>query len=274
MMQTMKKLNFGCGKRLAAGWTHIDFHSDDPRIQKVNLLQGFPFPEASFDVVYSSHVLEHFTQEQAQFLLREAQRVLKPQGILRLSVPDLESLCREYLRILDLPAETADKAKKYEWIAIELLDQLVRSQTFGKMGEFYTRLNQADDPNLRAYVAERIGEIPDTNPPPPTWSDRLAPFHPKNLGTTLTYGYLKLISYLIPPNLRNMVFVETQIGERHRWMYDTYSLTALLEDLGFQHCQGVRHNESAIPGFVEDGLDTNHDGTPYKTNSIYVEAYR
>lgn len=270
----MEKLNFGCGKRLAEGWTHIDFHGSDPRIKPVNLLQGFPFPDASFDVVYSSHVLEHFTQDQAKFLLQEARRVLKPHGILRLSVPDLESLCREYLRVLDLPNQTPDKRKKYEWISIELLDQLVRSETFGEMGRFYSQLNQTDDPELRAYVTDRIGEIPDTNPQPITWGDRLKPWHPQNLSTTLTYGYLKLIAALIPPHLRTMVFVETQIGERHRWMYDTYSLTLLLEQLGFQNCQGVKHDQSAIPGFVKDGLDTNPDGTPYKANSIYVEAHR
>jgi len=73
----LQKLNFGCGDRLAEGWVNIDFHSSDRRVKRVNLLAGFPYPENSFDVVYSSHVLEHFTPDQALFLLKEAHRVMK-----------------------------------------------------------------------------------------------------------------------------------------------------------------------------------------------------
>jgi len=96
----MHKLNFGCGARIAANWTNIDFHSSDSRVRRVNLLAGFPFPDNYFDVVYSSHVLEHFTRDQGLFLIREAHRVLKPGAILRIVVPDLEGSCREYLRSL------------------------------------------------------------------------------------------------------------------------------------------------------------------------------
>jgi hypothetical protein len=37
-------------------------------LKRVNLLAGFPFPDNYFDVVYSSHVLEHFTRDQGLFL--------------------------------------------------------------------------------------------------------------------------------------------------------------------------------------------------------------
>src|SRR5674476_867863 len=98
----MNKLNFGCGGRIAQGWTNIDFHSDDARVLRANLLSGFPFRDRYFDAVYSSHVLEHFTPAQADLLLQEAWRVLKPGGIVRIVVPDLEASCREYCRILAL----------------------------------------------------------------------------------------------------------------------------------------------------------------------------
>jgi len=67
----MKKLNFGCGRRFASGWVNIDFHSEHPEVQRVNLLRGFPFPDAHFEVVYSSHVLEHFNPSSAEKILRE-----------------------------------------------------------------------------------------------------------------------------------------------------------------------------------------------------------
>lgn len=88
---------------MAAGWTNIEFHCTDHRVQRVNLLAGFPFPDNHFDVIYSSYVLEHFTLEQTVFLLGEARRVLKPGDVIRIVVPDIEATSREYHRILDLP---------------------------------------------------------------------------------------------------------------------------------------------------------------------------
>ena len=270
----MNKLNFGCGKRFAPGWTNIDFHSDSDQIQRVNLLKGFPFADEYFDVVYSSHVLEHFTPDQALFLLKEAWRVLKPQGILRISVPDLEGICREYLRVLSLPDTDPQKADQHEWIVVELLDQLVRSFTFGEMGEFYIRLNNTQNPDLKAYVQSRIGQIPLTDPVTLPWRDRFRQLTPQRIATQLNYAYLKLVSQLIPPHLRSMVFVETSIGERHRWMYDTYGLQRTLEKAGFQNCQPVAYNQSNIVNFAQDLLDRNPDGSEYKVNSIYLEAQK
>ena len=106
----MESLNFGCGTRFAPGWTNIDFHGDGIHVRRVNLLAGFPFPDNSFDVAYSSHVLEHFTPQQGAFLIRESCRVLKAGGTLRTVVPDLEASCREYLRILAMNDSDPEKA--------------------------------------------------------------------------------------------------------------------------------------------------------------------
>jgi predicted SAM-dependent methyltransferase len=270
----MQRLNFGCGKRFAKDWTNIDFHSTHPQVKAVNLLNGFSFPDRSFDVVYSSHVLEHFTQDQALFLLQEAYRVLKPQGIVRIVVPDLEGLCKEYLRVLDLPDGDRKKNDQYEWIVIELLDQMVRAETYGEMGEFYTKLNQGEDSGLREYVQSRVGKIPDTSPVKLSWQDQLQQLTFQEIYSKFIYLYLKVVSALLPKNLRSMVFVETMIGERHRWMYDSYGLQRMLEKVGFSQVQSVTYQESAIPNFNADCLDCSEDGSAYKVNSIYVEARR
>lgn len=47
--------------------------------------ESLPFPDASFDVVYSSHVLEHVNSE--ELALKEMKRVLKPNGILIIGMP-------------------------------------------------------------------------------------------------------------------------------------------------------------------------------------------
>lgn len=53
-------------------------------------LRKLPFANAEFDICYSSHVLEHFSRADVGKALDEWIRVLKPEGELRLIVPNLE----------------------------------------------------------------------------------------------------------------------------------------------------------------------------------------
>jgi predicted SAM-dependent methyltransferase len=67
------------------------------RLKVHDIRKGLPYKENSLLYVYSSHCFEHLYLDQAMKLLRECFRVLKPGGILRLAVPDLESYCRQYM---------------------------------------------------------------------------------------------------------------------------------------------------------------------------------
>ena len=60
-----------------------------------------PLPFDSVDVLYSSHMLEHLNFHQAHTFLKEAYRVLKPGGIVRIVVPDLRQLVDEYIKERD-----------------------------------------------------------------------------------------------------------------------------------------------------------------------------
>jgi SAM-dependent methyltransferase len=66
------------------------FKSLPDNIMVHNLARGLPFDSDSIDVVYHSHLLEHFDREPARAFLREVRRVLKPGGIQRIVVPDME----------------------------------------------------------------------------------------------------------------------------------------------------------------------------------------
>lgn len=113
------KLNLGCGLNVVDGWTNVDyalgakltklplfstinrklkvFSADwDSRIFLHDLTCRFPWQDASVDYCYSSHTLEHLTRGQGVFLLQESHRVLRPGGVVRIVVPDLASVIREY----------------------------------------------------------------------------------------------------------------------------------------------------------------------------------
>jgi len=96
----MDYLNLGCGYRYHPEWTNVDFVSTGEGVIAHNLRSGLPFPDNHFEVVYHSHVLEHFhyaLDNELLNVLTEWKRVLQPGGQLLISVPDLKTLCWLYL---------------------------------------------------------------------------------------------------------------------------------------------------------------------------------
>jgi SAM-dependent methyltransferase len=273
-MSSAQKLNFGCGTRLAAGWTNIDFHSDNKLVRRVNLLNGFPFPDKHFDVVYSSHVLEHFSPDEGEFLIRESYRVLKVGGIIRIVVPDLEGSCREYLKVLDMDDGTHGKDQLYNWIIIELLDQLTRNRPEGQMGPFIRNAETSGDKSFISYIRSRTESVPRQSDKRASFFTRLSRLTPSKVHNKLIYFYLKAVSMLIPKALRSAVLVATPVGEKHRWMYDRHSMHLLFQKVGFSSIQVCSYNLSNIENFNLDLLDSHPSGLPYKNNSLFVEAIK
>jgi predicted SAM-dependent methyltransferase len=50
------------------------------------------------DFIFTSHVLHHLYKDQARQLLKDVWRVLKPDGTIRIAVPDLEFIIALYLQ--------------------------------------------------------------------------------------------------------------------------------------------------------------------------------
>jgi predicted SAM-dependent methyltransferase len=66
------------------------------QLRHLDVSRRFPWRDAALDAVYSSHLLEHLFPDEARHCLREMRRVLKPGGVCRLAVPDLDALVRAY----------------------------------------------------------------------------------------------------------------------------------------------------------------------------------
>lgn len=91
----MIKLHLGCGKRdFGKDWIHID-KSNFPHITYSDI-DNLNFEDLSVDIIYASHVLEYFDQYEVVNVLKEWNRVLKKDGILRLAVPDFQAISKLY----------------------------------------------------------------------------------------------------------------------------------------------------------------------------------
>lgn len=115
------KLNLGCGLNAPPGWINIDA-SFTARLSKWDVLYKFlcrlssikpvpwpknikvmdvrkklPFLDESIQAIFTSHMLEHLTYEDAKFVAKECHRCLRDGGVIRIIVPDLFSIARRYV---------------------------------------------------------------------------------------------------------------------------------------------------------------------------------
>lgn len=89
-----RQLNLGCGHNVLPGWLNVDLEGGRHGKTFMNALRPFPLPDASIDAILCEHLIEHVPAEGGVFLLKEAFRVLKPGGAIRVITPDLEGLAR------------------------------------------------------------------------------------------------------------------------------------------------------------------------------------
>jgi predicted SAM-dependent methyltransferase len=93
LMSELIRLHIG-GKDPKEGWKIVNIQPG-PHVDFVgNCTSLRQFGDDTADEVYASHVLEHLGfRDDLPAALREIRRVLKPDGILKISVPDLDVLC-------------------------------------------------------------------------------------------------------------------------------------------------------------------------------------
>ena len=90
------KLELGAGcKKGINGWLSMDTEKITDLYW--DLRNGIPFPDNSVDIIYASHVLEHFSFDQICDLIKECRRVLIPKGIFSLCVPNASLFIKAYV---------------------------------------------------------------------------------------------------------------------------------------------------------------------------------
>jgi SAM-dependent methyltransferase len=158
-------LNLGCGTRTSARAVNIDwaipvrlkssrlgrkvaplvikgdrrelYDAMTGELMAHDLRKGIPFDTGTIDAVYHSHVLEHIDREHIPGFLAEIRRVLRPGGVHRIVVPDLELVGRAYVASLDAAlAGTGDSAAHdahdaHDATVSALLEQSVRRAAAG-----------------------------------------------------------------------------------------------------------------------------------------------
>jgi predicted SAM-dependent methyltransferase len=116
------KINIGCGVSGIEGWHNFDnsvtitlsriplltllltLPSWPRDVRRYDVRKGLPFKSGGVRYIYSSHTFEHFTYAESLGIARECFRALEPGGLIRIAVPDLGLIVRDYLADKDAMA--------------------------------------------------------------------------------------------------------------------------------------------------------------------------
>ena len=243
-------LNLGCGQHFHKEWINLDIQPADKTVIQHDLAtEPLPFENGSCAAVYHSHVLEHIPFVEVRPFIDECFRVLAPDGVLRIAVPDLERVARLYLNRLDSAARGDSRAAlEHEWMTIEMVDQLARHHSGGAMLEYWKQNPMPAEEFVLArmgWEVRRFIENYRANPKPEP---------EKQTPTAEEIGRFRLG------------------GEVHQWMWDRVSLERLLKAAGFMDVRVRAAADSLLPDFARYELDADSSGRVRKPDSLFIEA--
>jgi hypothetical protein len=212
--------------------------------------------------------------EQGESLISECFRVLKPGGILRIVVPDLERIARLYLETHERAwAGNENSEVDYNWMKLELLDQLVRENSGGRMGQYMASRDMKNSDFVRSRVGDELSICQSADSPAfsrgQSWVARV-------VSSTLalrTHFVKCIVRWVLGSDAEHALDVGLfrSQGEVHRWMYDRFSLRDLCDNAGFVNFRVCQATESRIENYRQFQLDAL-DGQVRKPDSIFVEC--
>lgn len=175
------RLQIGAGFNARDGWLNTNWFPVGETAMFLDATKPFALPDASFDYVFSEHVIEHLPEEGGANLIRESYRILKPGGKLRISTPDINFLVRllgpnlsdvekRYIEWVDLPTHGSSGpspiavVNKFvrEWGHMFIYDPVSLTDSLraaGFVGIAPHALMESDDPELAGM--ENVGRMPE-----------------------------------------------------------------------------------------------------------------
>ena len=89
------KTNLGSGEKIIEGYDNVDIRPLSG-VKVVASILDLPFEDDSIEEIYAADVLEHINYRKIMDALKEWYRILEPQGLLFIQVPDINCLIRHY----------------------------------------------------------------------------------------------------------------------------------------------------------------------------------
>jgi len=90
------KVNVACGNEPFEGWINLDLSRKTRADILWDVTEGLPVPDNSCAYIYSEHFLEHIPVQEGVRFLAECRRSLEPGGVVRIGMPCVQEIARQY----------------------------------------------------------------------------------------------------------------------------------------------------------------------------------
>jgi predicted SAM-dependent methyltransferase len=160
-------LNVGAGRFRHRDWINVDLKvsslSIDWRDSDINhdLLSYtlLPFHDDTVDAIYSSHTMEHISQDAVDFFFVDAKRILKPGAIMRISVPNTDLAINAFLRcdrrfFEEFYSERLKDTPLYNLLVRYVATQAVNTKFSGNSLHIIDRLENMNYNQILAFLCE------------------------------------------------------------------------------------------------------------------------
>lgn len=150
MHNDLKLIDIGGQKHrrtMGGKWKVLDIREGADYIHDLNSGKPLPLKTDSVDGVYCSHVLEHLELELITPILKELYRILKPNGKLRIIVPDVDVAIQLYINNKLMDRKYCYKPKYIPAVPMGYLTTWFSTPGHGHNIGFNEEL-------LRAYIAK------------------------------------------------------------------------------------------------------------------------
>lgn len=134
--KTISKLGFWPSSKTEGVKYNIQWPKN---LRIVNCKKNLPFKENSVDYIFTSHFLEHIKKFETANVLRLCHKCLKKGGTIRISVPDIDLIIKQYTD----NANSIEKVEKINDHFFAILRQEMHPQSFyEKIQSFFVRGHQ------------------------------------------------------------------------------------------------------------------------------------
>lgn len=244
--------NIGAGQFTHSYWTNVDYATEhysayqkNPFLQyDLMALRPLPIENDVAELVYSSHTIEHVSDDAVRNMLKESYRILKPGGGIRLTTPDAW---------LELQAYRRNDLNYWYWI-----DFYSRSGNWEKI--YTTPLSKASIHQLFLHqIASQLCEIDVDDSPQKKYSDS------EIVDVFSRYPDDQALDYFT----KQCKFNPDHPGNHINWWTHKKAIS-FLKEAGFKEPYISGWGQSVFPAL----RDTSRFDNTHPVASLYVEAIK
>ena len=256
----MTALNIGANSFREDGWLNLDhpstrYSNEQAKIDVPHDLmsgESIALNDNTLKAAYTSHTIEHISDEYVEQTFKEVYRMLEPGGVFRVTCPDSDRLYKAYVN--------GDKEYLTSWVFPHPDGRQQFFRSFG-LGE-----------QLVFIVASNMSPYSKRNPDLARITEGIEVFQEPEIENILkTKSKEDALTFFTDACQERALHLQKQIPGNHVSWWNFEKIKNIMEKVGFKDAHKKKYNESDYEIF-KNFDEKNKDSVAQKHYSVFVEA--